>query len=374
MTPGAIDDYVSRLERELRQRGLVDAPRIVDEARDHLVDAVEDGQRCGLSVEDAEREALERFGAADIVAAHAVSERDRTMDRLAAFLETVWHHRWWILAPTALTAVVTSVMSYYFLPTRYQSESVVRIVSPRVSAGVHTAGANPSHARLQEITQNILSRTRLERIISDFGLYKDQNENAPLGDAVLQMRRNITVNFRISNDAHDGDAGRFSVSFMSSDPGMAQKITERLTNLIVEENLREKEVEALGTSQFIDSQLADVRSRIVAYEQTLEDLRAQSGRRPLSQADLLPYEVLQETYKALLIDGEELKIAANLQRRAIGERFVVIDPPRLPEQPVGPSRLGVNVAGTFAGFGLGLILCCVRGRASLFTAGAAPRR
>ena len=352
----------------------MDSRRIVEEAREHLVDAVEDGRRRGLPVEDAEREAFERFGAADIVAAHVVPRRERMMGRFAAVLETAWRRKSWILVPTVLTAVVTSVMSYYFLPTRYQSESVIRIVSPGVDTDVNTAATSPSRARFQQITQNILSRTRLERMIGEFGLYKDGRENAPLEEAVLQMRRNINVSFRNSDNEHEGDASRFSVSFMSSDPGMAQKITERLAGLIIEENLREKEVETVGTTQFIESQIADLRVRIIAYEDALEKLRAQNGRRPLSQADLLPYEVLLERYKSLLVKGEESRVAANVRRSQLGEKFVVIDPARLPERPVGPSRLGVNIAGTFTGLGLGLILCCVRGRGGLITADAGPRR
>ena len=262
----------------------------------------------------------------------------------------------------------------WFLPTRYRSESVVRIVAPRVAADVRPTRTHPSPVRFQQITQNILSRTRLERMISDFGLYKNEKEGAPRGEAVLQMRRNITVSFGFSDNAQDSDAGRFSVSFISSDPRMAQRITERLASLIIEENLREKEVETEGTTQFIESQIADVRRRIIAYENTLEELRARGGRRSLSQADLLPYELLQERYRTLLIKGEESRIAADVERSQIGEQFVVIDPARLPERPVGPSRLGVNVAGTFAGLGLGLILFCVRDRASRFTADVGPRR
>ncbi len=95
MTPGPVDAYLRRL---LRQRGLEDAP-IVAEAREHLVDAVEDGRRRGLSVDDAGREAFERFGAPEAVAAHVVPERNRMMNRFAAVLDTMWHRKWWILAP-----------------------------------------------------------------------------------------------------------------------------------------------------------------------------------------------------------------------------------------------------------------------------------
>lgn len=48
-------------------------------------------------------------------------------------------------------------------------------------------------------------------------------------------------------------------------------------------------------------------------------------------------------------------MTVNLERRQIGEQFRVLDPARLPERPVGPDRLRVNVAGTSSGFALGLV-------------------
>lgn len=359
MTPGPLDAYVSRLERELRKRGLGDA-RIVEEAREHLVDAVEDGLGRGLSVDAAEREAFERFGAPDTVAAHFVTERCRTMttqwkNGVVSLLGTVWHRKWWILTPTVLTAVVTSVMSSYFLPTRYQSVASIRVVPQRVSAEyVHSSVNGHVGDRMQQLGQMITSRTRLERLIQDFGLYEVERKTAPLGDAVLQMRRDIRFDI-LTYDRRDDDVGAFNVGFVSSDPRLAMKVTERLASLLIEENAKDREVRAEGTSQFIDSQTQDVRRQIIGYEKTLEMLRAQNGGR-LSQADLRPYEVLQETYKALLTKGQESRIAANLERRQIGEQLRIVEVPRVPERPVGPSRVGVNVVGTFAGLGIGLVL------------------
>lgn len=361
VTPEPIEAYLIRLERALRQRGLED-PRIVEEAREHLVDIVAAARQRGLSADDAEREAFERFGAPEIVAAHAVPERDRMMYRVAAVLTTVWHRKWWILTPTVLTAVVTSVMSSYLLPTRYRSDSIIRIVSPLVPAEyVRPTATARSRERAQHISDMVLSRRRLGRIIEEFGLYKADQGNMPLDDLVTRMRRDIGVDLLTSDHAQDDELGEFNVSFVATEPVMAMKVTERLTRLVVEENLRDREVQAEGTNQFIDSQIDDVRRRIIGYEATLEKLRAQNGHRPLSQADLLPYEVLQERYKALLIKGEDARMAAALERRQVGEQYKVFQAPRLPQQPVGPSRLGVNVAGTLAGLALGLVLVGVRG-------------
>ena len=55
------------------------------------------------------------------------------------------------------------------------------------------------------------------------------------------------------------------------------------------------------------------------------------------------------------------------ERRQIGEQFRLLEPARLPERPVGPSRLAVNATGALAGLGLGLVLVATRGRSTLPT-------
>jgi hypothetical protein len=68
MISARVEAYLSRLEYELRRRGPV-STRIIDEVRQHLLDAVEAGIRRGLSVDAAEHAALIRFGPVEIVAA-----------------------------------------------------------------------------------------------------------------------------------------------------------------------------------------------------------------------------------------------------------------------------------------------------------------
>lgn len=74
-----VETYLTDLARELRTRGLFE-PRIVEEARGHLLDAVEEGRHRGLTLDAAEREALERFGAPGIVAARFDAERHRILN------------------------------------------------------------------------------------------------------------------------------------------------------------------------------------------------------------------------------------------------------------------------------------------------------
>src|SRR5438552_8798898 len=66
------------------------------------------------------------------------------------------------------------------------------------------------------------------------------------------------------------------------------------------------------------------------------------------------YETLQTIYRTLLAKKEDSKVAANLERRQIGEQFKVIEPARLPEKPISPDRGRLNALGVIGGLGFGL--------------------
>jgi hypothetical protein len=72
MNGDLLDRYLDELIRALRSRGAFD-PGLLEEVREHLVDAVEEGVRRGLTADAAAREALARFGPPDVVAAHAAA-------------------------------------------------------------------------------------------------------------------------------------------------------------------------------------------------------------------------------------------------------------------------------------------------------------
>jgi uncharacterized protein involved in exopolysaccharide biosynthesis len=261
----------------------------------------------------------------------------------------------WVLVPTAVTAALTATLSYYFMPTRYQSESLVLVVPQQVPEAYVRSTMSPSHIeeRLQTITEQILSRTRLDRIIQDFDLYPELSKTAA-GEAVVdQMRSSIGI--KIVN----GDA--FRVVFTADEPRIAMRVTERLTSLFIEENLRDRQVLAEGTNQFLSAQIEDVRRQIVDKEAQLHRLRATTSGE-LSQGDVLPYEVLKESYKALLLKQLDARVGASLERRQVGEQFKILDPARLPEAPIGPSKTAVNIGGTLAGLGLGLVMMGVWSR------------
>jgi polysaccharide chain length determinant protein (PEP-CTERM system associated) len=172
------------------------------------------------------------------------------------------------MIPWAIISVGTVLYSRT-LPDRYRSDSVIQVVPPRVPENlVRSTITSKIDERLPAISQQILSRTRLERVIQDFGLYAQERKTTLMEDIVKAMRDDINGPTIVKGDA-------FRISYVSNDPKMAMKVTERLASLFVEENLRDREVLAEGANQFLDSQLDDARRRLLEHEKKLEEFRRQ---------------------------------------------------------------------------------------------------
>ena len=186
--------------------------------------------------------------------------------------------KWAIILPFVLIGVGTVLVSHY-LPNKYRSETVILVVPQQVPESyVRSTVTSRIEDRLQSISQQILSRTRLERIIQDFNLYADERQRGIMEDIVERMRnRDIKV------DVLKGDA--FRIAYIGDHPQVVMRVTERLASLFIEENMRDRELLAESTNQFLGVQLEDTRRRLIEQEKKLQAYRAQYAGQLPSQAE-----------------------------------------------------------------------------------------
>lgn len=171
-----------------------------------------------------------------------------------------------LLVPFVLTLLATPTLSQ-LLPNRYQSSTTILVVPQRIPESyVRSTVTSSMEERLQSISQQILSRTRLERIIQSFDLYAEERKTGLMEDVVELMREDIGVSVVPRSSA-------FRVSYTGEDPRTVMRVTERLASLFIEENLRDREVLVEGTNQFLETQLEDARRRLVEHEKRLEEFR-----------------------------------------------------------------------------------------------------
>ena len=252
------------------------------------------------------------------------------------------------VASTLLFAVVAYGASFLLQP-RYASSALILVVPQRVAQEYVKSSVTPIGDRLPAVSQQILSRTRLERVILDFDLYKEERRTGIMEDIIEKMRRDIEV--RVER----GDA--FRVGYVGREPLTVRKVADRLASLFIEESLRDREGLADSSMQFLESRIEDVGTRIEEQHKKIEAIHRHGGA--ASPVAMLDYEMLTATYKDLFAKREQARLAANLERRQIGEQFKLLDPARLPERPIGPKRTNITLLGALVGFSLGLTMMLV---------------
>ncbi len=180
-------------------------------------------------------------------------------------LGLVWRYRWFILLPTIATTAIGAAVAYK-MPNKYKSETLVLVVPQRIPGEyVRTTVTTRIENQVLTIREVILSRSRLERIVEELGLYPEERQQMPMEMVIDRMRRNVDTDI-VRKDA-------FTVSFIAYDPEVAQRVTERLAGMFNEENMRDREVVAESTNQFLQTQLDDARRRLTEHERRVENYR-----------------------------------------------------------------------------------------------------
>ena len=117
----------------------------------------------------------------------------------------VWSRRKWLAIPVFALPFAAAASAILSLPSLYRSTATVLVERQQVPESfVRSTVTSELETRLQTISQEILSRARLESLISRFGLYADQRKRAPSQEIVEQMRRDIQLEIK----AADGTAIR----------------------------------------------------------------------------------------------------------------------------------------------------------------------
>lgn len=186
------------------------------------------------------------------------------------YLALIIRRRWWIVS-SAVATWALALLAAWLLPPKYRSETLILVEQPKVSTQYVTPNLTADlQSRLQSLTDQILSRTRLLRIVDELHLYGSSGNDPD--QKVQKMRDDTKVD--LVAQTGDRDVSGFKISFSASDPAIAQQVAGRLSSLFIEENLRNQQQLSEGTTQFLESELAGARKDLETQEAQLRDFRS----------------------------------------------------------------------------------------------------
>jgi len=173
---------------------------------------------------------------------------------------------WLVMLPVALAGAATAVY-VKSLPDLYRSETLILVVPQRVPESyVRSTVTQRLSDRIQAIRQEILSRTRLERLITDFNLYPEERRNGIMEDVFERIRTNDIQVEPVTAEA-------FRVSFVGRDRATVMKVAATLGAWFVDASLKDREVLAENTNEFLETQVNTARTRLMENEKRLADYR-----------------------------------------------------------------------------------------------------
>jgi polysaccharide chain length determinant protein (PEP-CTERM system associated) len=110
----------------------------------------------------------------------------------------------------------------------------------------------------------------------------------------------------------------------------------------------------------LDKQTARNTEQVKAIREGAEGYLKRAEAGPTRETEMVElnrdYQTLQGLYTSLLAKKEDANIAANLERRQIGQQFKILDQARLPARPFSPNRQRFNLMGMALGLAVGLAL------------------
>jgi succinoglycan biosynthesis transport protein ExoP len=184
----------------------------------------------------------------------------------------VVRRRWWILGPLFFGWLLVFA-SAWVIPAKYASESVVLVEPPKVPKDLVAPNVEVDLAdRVQSMSTQVLSRTRLLALIQKFNLYSSY-ANSP-DDQVEKMRDDVKFELvQAPTSNKQTELMGFKMAYKAPDPATAQKVNAALTSFFVDENVRTSQEQSEATTHFLDSQvraiaqtLADEEAKVRAYE------------------------------------------------------------------------------------------------------------
>lgn len=264
------------------------------------------------------------------------------------YIDLFLRRKWWLLVPLIAATLIAAAYSYS-IPPIYRSSTLILVERAKAPEGyVQPTVTSTVQERLNTISQQVTSRTNLEKIIKKFKLFNwepdpeieagfigpwltplrqqlldlsklkqmimssstsqakevaaGDNETSTLSleDIVNRMTKNIEVKV-IGKDA-------FTIAYSGREPALVMDITNTLAALFIEENLKAREEEAAETSKFLETELAEAEKELATKERDLKEFKTTHMGALPDQLDV-NLRTLDHLRKELSSTNDAIKVA-----------------------------------------------------------------
>jgi len=167
-----------------------------------------------------------------------------------------------------------------FLTPIYTSEVMIRIQDQQIPENfVQSTVSDYAEERIQKLSRHILSRSKLLEIIDRFDLYPEMRDKESPGQLARLMSKNIeldTISAAMQNQRSGKDITAtvaFTLSYDGKDPVKVQQVTDTLSKLFLEEDIKERARFISGTTDFLKNELQRLKMEGSRQEKIISDFQ-----------------------------------------------------------------------------------------------------
>lgn len=218
--------------------------------------------------------------------------------------DTLYRRKWWIVLCAAL-GLGAAFGALTVITPRYQATTRVMVEPQRIPSDyVKSTVTQRLEDRLKTLEQQITSPDVLEQVIEEANLFPELQGQVADERLVNRARNNLEI--------HVSKGSIFSVTFQGRDRHSVALAANRIAELFIEENLRLRETQAEGTTQFLEGELEETKLRLEEQEELVSKYNLRhAGSLPEQQATNLA--AMSQLEKRLEITRGELE-EAQMQR------------------------------------------------------------
>ena len=206
------------------------------------------------------------------------------------------------------------------LPLTYQASATILIEEQEIPTDlIQSTVTSYASQRIQVISQRVMSRTNLLEIIEKYNLFAKERRTNTIEQVLLDMREDIHIDM-INANVMDPRTGRptaatiaFTLGFDSNSPQQALQVTNELTTLYLDENLKSRTEKAAETYDFLTIEAERLKEEITTLESALARFK-EANVNTLPELRDVNTQILERTERELADVDTQIR---NLNERKI---------------------------------------------------------
>ncbi len=196
-----------------------------------------------------------------------MTHQESPLAAVTPYLYAVRRNGWRVFFCSLVLAAI-GFATIAFVPDVYQAKTTILVDPQKISDHyvTSTVTSDPNE-RLDTLTQQVLSTSRLEEIIEKDNLYPVMRRKATLDQVVAYMRKKIKIELKQGSEQ---GMSSFTISYEDRDRLTVAKIANRLAASFIDWNLQVRQNQASDTTQFLSNELSQAKHSLEQQEEQLE--------------------------------------------------------------------------------------------------------